>query len=126
MSARIIIGKFFTLIVALQILNLSIDVQNHNLTLKTTDIAQFNEMNSVAEFIGEKMLNHDNAFPENPKGSHKDVQFNKHTDIKISCNAALQLQESPRNTPPSFQIPLSEDYTFLYFREINPPPPKYC
>ena len=112
MSARIIIGKFFTLIVALQILNLSIDVQNHNLTLKTTDIAQFNEMNSVAEFIGEKMLNHDNAFPENPKGSHKDVQFNKHTDIKISCNAALQLQESPRNTPPSFQIPLSEDYTF--------------
>lgn len=126
MSARIIIAKFFTLIVALQILNLSIDVQNHNLTLKTTDIAQFNEMNSVVEFIGEKMLNHDNAFPENPKGSHKDVQFNKHTDIKISYSPARITLSNVNNDCTPFQFPVSEQYKFLYFREINPPPPKYC
>lgn len=124
MSARIIIGKFFTFIVALQILNVSIDVQNHNLTIKTNDIAQFNEMNSLAEYIGEKILDHNNAFPENPKGTHKDVQFNKHTDLKITYHPAPLIQATVKSDHTPFQFPVSEQYKFLYFREINPPPPK--
>lgn len=120
--------KFVLLIIAMQILNLSVYGGDFGAGLSPTaknSIGEFNQIDCLIEYIAEIMLDHKNAFPEN--GSHntngKSSHQIKHTSIKMI--------EFGKNTEQPFYCTgntlaeiFDEDYKKLILREINPPPPK--
>jgi hypothetical protein len=88
-------------------------------------IGEFNQIDSLVEYVAEIMLNHKNAFPENgshnpnSKSSHqikhstiKMIDFRESTDLPFYCTTI--------NLPEIFK----DDYKKLILKEINPPPPK--
>ena len=83
MKARIVFAKCITLVVALQILNVSIYAQDIDMLSQKMLSRTSNEINSIAEYIGEVILKHANAFPEYPNDGHKDLQFSKHIDLNL-------------------------------------------
>ncbi|MEP6467390.1 MAG: hypothetical protein ABJB05_13865 [Parafilimonas sp.] len=123
MKWRIILAKIFVFVAALQILNMSIYAPNVNMLQQKGVITYDNDINSIAEFIGEVVLKHFNAFPEYPNDGHKEMQFSKHIDINAFVCPAFK---TPAIAPPHIEylVPHNEDYNFLFFKEINPPPPK--
>jgi hypothetical protein len=113
------------LIVALQILNLSVYGRDCQQDLKKNTIGELNEIDSLAEYVAEIILDHKNAFPENGPNSHQShtthlmkhpgfniITFRKNTEIKRYCVI------SP------ITIPTKEEYKYLFARKIIPPPPK--
>ncbi|MGN6214683.1 hypothetical protein [Parafilimonas sp.] len=123
MKLRIAFAKCITLIVALQILNISIYAQDINWLQQKQTLSYHNEINTIAEYIGEVILKHHNQFPEYPNDGHKDFQFSKHIDLKdFSLQPFKPKAAMPLNK--DFIFPYKIDYSFLFFKEINPPPPK--
>lgn len=123
MNVKIAFAKFITLIVALQILNVSIYAQDFDALQQNNTFIYSNEINSVAEFVGEIILKHNNAFPEYPDDGHKDMQFSKHIDLSVfSFNHFKAITKVDDYT--EYLFPDKIDYNFLFFKEINPPPPK--
>jgi hypothetical protein len=123
MKAKIAFAKFITLVVALQILNVSIYAQDVDAFSQKNILMYDNEINTVAEYIGEVLLKHNNAFPEYPNDGHKDLQFSKHIDINSFSFPSFKPQNSPAHQA-EYLFPYKIDYSFLFFKEINPPPPK--
>lgn len=113
--------------VALQILNLSIYTQDFRpLAQHSHTVGDFNEINSIVEFVAEEVLDHKNALPEyqHHNSNHKDLQLHKHLAIKIielEEYAPVKLLAQPLLR---FGSMFNQHYDFLYYREINPPPPK--
>ena len=124
MKPKIALAKSVTLIVALQILNISIYAQDINMQQQKGFITYINDINSIAEYVGEVILKHPDAFPEYPKDGHKELQFSKHFDLTPSSIQKLKVQTNNTNAFSKYVFPHKEDYSFLFFREINPPPPK--
>ena len=123
MKLRIAFAKCITLIVALQILNISIYAQDIDVLQQAHTISYENEINSVAEYVGEIILKHTNAFPEFPNDGHKQMQCSKHIDLNDFSFQPFNIGA----TPPvysAYLYPHKIDYNFLFFKEINPPPPK--
>jgi hypothetical protein len=118
------ISKFFLTVVAIQIFNLSIYAQFDPVQCGNT-MGDFNSIDSITEYVAEVILHHANAFPEFEKnGSHKDQHQHKNFSIqlfndfkKTTSTQASVLKRSSSNS-------MSEDYRYLFFKEINPPPPK--
>ena len=118
------ISKFFLTVVALQIFNLSIYAQFNPVQSGNT-MGDFNSIDSVAEFVAETILHHTNAFPEFEKqGTHKDQHAHKNFSFQLfndlqkpSTSQVYVLQKSSINS-------LNEEYSYRFFKEINPPPPK--
>jgi len=111
---------------AIQILNLSINTICFSPFEKSITLGDFNYFNSFAEYVSEVILNAKDAFPEFQKESASSkCQSVKHN---ISFNLFHIHQYSGIvafcGSPAIFSIPLKESYTYLYFTEINPPPPK--
>lgn len=123
MKLRIAFAKCVTFIVALQILNVSIYAQDVSWLQQEQTLSYNNEINSVAEYIGEVILKHTNAFPEYPNDGHKQMQFSKHIDLNIFVFQPFVIDASP-GTFANYLYPHNTDYSFLFFKEINPPPPK--
>lgn len=123
MKAGTAFAKFITLIVALQVLNVSIYAQDVDAFCQKNVVMYDNEINTIAEYIGEVILKHTNAFPEYPNDGHKDLQFSKHIDINLFSfqHSASQPLTSHKT---KYIFPNKIDYDFLFFKEINPPPPK--
>jgi len=113
---------------ALQILNMSVDsIEFHPLDNITasTDLGDFNDINSATEYISEILLGHKNAFPEfSKKPGSKQSQSFKHIDIKKYPSASFTLNHQQFAEVTSFAYPLDEQYSYLFSKEINPPPPK--
>ena len=125
---KLYIAKLLAFVVALQILNLSIYTQDFQPILQPSNsIGEFNEYNSVIEYVAEVVLDQDNAVPEyqnNAFSAHKDLQMHKHVTVKmIDCDlyAATPVTIADERNHVS---PIADDYHFLFFKEINPPPPK--
>ena len=108
----------------LQILNLSIYAHEFVQSRAQHSIGNLNEINSVVEYIAEIVLDNTNALPEFQKAGHKDLQFHKHLSTKLL--AIIERQELKILVTPAhiFSYPLNDDYSFLFCKEINPPPPK--
>ena len=123
MKAKTAFAKFITLVVALQILNVSIYAQDVDALCQKNVLMYDNDINTVAEYIGEVLLKHTNAFPEYPNDGHKDLQFSKHIDINLFSFQHFKSKSSPSRKV-EYLFPNKIDYDFLFFKEINPPPPK--
>ncbi len=120
------IAKFMAFVVALQILNLSIFTQDFEpLHIKHKPvIGEFNEINSIVEYVAEVVLDYKNAFPEFEKEGNKDLQPYKHIAIKLITADELLTSKPPANTPINYLLPVNDRYDYLFYKEINPPPPK--
>jgi hypothetical protein len=109
---------------AFQILNLSTDSINFQ-PLQTSNLTEFNDLNTITEYITEVVLGHKNFFPESARPDHqKQNQEQKHITLKLYNPSmdyiALQLADPFAG----YQIPSNENDTYMYSRDINPPPPK--
>lgn len=113
-------------VVALQMLNLSIfthDFQPLHIKQKPV-IGEFNEINSVVEYFAEIVLEHNNAFPEFKKEGNKDLQPSKHIAIKLIIAKDLPSLKQETASVNNYSIRKKDHYNFLFYKEINPPPPK--
>lgn len=124
-TIRTYILRFVLLIVAVQILNLSVYGRDIVETAPSNSIGELNQIDSMIEYVAEIILDHKNAFPENGTHNHQShtshqmkhasfsmISFRKNTEIKRFCKTV------------NIHIPSKEDYKYLFAREINPPPPK--
>lgn len=119
-----IIRFVFLWVIALQILNLSTDSIDFH-PMATASISEFNDLNSITEYISEIVLDHVNAFPENEQRTNNKTQSIKHIDIKIykPTDLALNLNTNYQMLV-SYIFPSDETDSYLFSKEITPPPPK--
>ena len=123
MNWKLFFAKFITFIVALQILNVSIYAQDIDMLQQRNILNYSNEINSITEYVSEVVLKHSNAFPEYPNDGHKEMQFSKHIDLNLFSVQHFKAQPSTK-VYTEYLYPHKIDYDFLFFKEINPPPPK--
>jgi hypothetical protein len=127
LALKDIAKKLFIAFMALQVLNLSVDtIEFHPLiTSHVNDIGNFNDLNSAAEYISEILLGHKDAFPEFDKEANsKQSQSFKHFDVKKYPTNTYVIIPQQFEVVQSFSYPLDERYSYLFLKEINPPPPK--
>lgn len=109
---------------ALQILNQSIDAIDFQPAFTSNNIGNFNDLNSVAEYVSEIMLGHKDAFPEYQKTpTSKSFHTFKHINMKIFEPRMFVPELQQYQDITSFAYPLDEHYSFQFSKEINPPPP---
>lgn len=121
------IARLLLFVVAMQILNLSIYMQDFEpLKIHKHTIGEINEINSIVEYVAEVVLNHKGALPEykQQNSDHTALQMHKHAPVKMITFDDLQPQRVFSVAKQTYVHPLNEAYDFLFFREINPPPPK--
>jgi hypothetical protein len=128
--------KAILLILALQILNSIVYSRSYEYFVKDENghtVVEDNQIDSFVEYVAEVIFNITDAFPEDPKTlsiGHEDNNYKTpHTIIK---NTMIQLavpvlytgcgQNVSQTTKPEFSG--YKDYSYLFSREINPPPPK--
>jgi hypothetical protein len=120
--------KFILFIVAIQILNLSVyanELDHYTYNHNYEDLGG-NRIDSAIEYISEIIFDYHNAFPEysNHRTNSHSLQL-KHFSFKlIHSSTVVELPYS--TTSPVYASLLKEDYQYLFFKEINPPPPKMC
>jgi hypothetical protein len=119
--SKLHIVRFITLVVALQLLNLSIYAQDFR-PLQTSTASETNITETIVEYVVEVVLGHKNAIPEQSQHHtfHKKVAFKAINLFHQLTFTDLTVKHRTRNTP------LLNNYDFLYLQEINPPPPKAC
>lgn len=115
--------RFVVLVLALQLLNLSIYAQDFKTITGDSANDEINISETVAEYIVEVVWGYKNAIPEQPN-RQKDFHFHKHISFKAiniisACNLPVAQQKSAINS-----IPLLVVLSSSYLQEINPPPPK--
>ena len=120
---RFYIGRFFVIVIAMQILNMSIDSPTAQMTVMQGQTDNFNYIDTYVEFIVEVILKYDNAIPESKSREHKELQQYKYTEYIVQrYNTTLNfvwtvnLVNRPRHT--------SDKYAYQFVKEINPPPPR--
>lgn len=115
------------LILALQILNLSVygSAFEQLITEKNgKKQLELNQIDSFAEYLVEIVLKHNNAFPEQ-KGNHT-------KNNSKSLKAPFQLFHLKEQVVSSMPILVTLEhhsyfnitYDYLFYKEINPPPPR--
>ena len=124
MKIKNFIAKLVVFIMAVQILNLSIYAQDFNPIKTSKTLYETNEINSIAEYVGEVVLHHNNQFPEYPNDGHKDLQFLKHFTLTAFAIPVLKIKNGNYAINSKYVFPVNEHYYFLFYKEINPPPPK--
>jgi hypothetical protein len=115
--------RVISLIVALQLLNLSIYAQDFTPIYINQGNTETNISETVVEFVIEVVLGHTGAIPEQSQ-HHKDLHFHKHVSYKaIGFEKTVLLSDTQINIA-KLPIPLQESFEDLYQQEINPQPPK--
>lgn len=121
------ISRFILTIVALQILNMSVyanDVSPYYFKVNN-NISANNEVDCFAEYVGEIMLGYTNSFPEHKNHNTKDAMFMKHISFKlIQHNFSLPVLLNAE-TVSEKKTDYIQTYQYLFYQEINPPPPKH-
>ncbi|MFC4232399.1 hypothetical protein ACFOW1_10885 [Parasediminibacterium paludis] len=127
-SLKHIISKYLLFILAIQILNISVDAIDFHPIYNphSTANSDFNDINSAVEYISEIVLGYKDAFPEIQKqGEQKNTQSIKHNVIKIYEPKPFHFSVDQQFiTVVSFVYPLDEKYSFLFSKDVTPPPPK--
>jgi hypothetical protein len=118
-----IASRALVLLLAIQILNLSINSIDFK-PIETTNLTEFNDINTLAEFVSEIVLGHINAFPEFEKKTQKQSQLQKHISIKIINDYFVVEPNLFFKDNIQLDTNIMDKYLYEYFQEINPPPPK--
>lgn len=124
---RIHIARFLTFVVALQILNMSIFMQDFDpIDFHSESIGDFNEINSIVEYVAEIVLRQENALPEyhQENAGHKDLLVHKHAPIKLVTFKDLVTPIEAPVVACIYHYPINDSRLFSFSKEINPPPPK--
>ena len=119
--------RLLLIFMAIQVINLSIDsvdfvpVQSSNYTA-----FNFNYFNSLAEYVSESVMGYVNAFPEyqNESNQSKSQLSGKHISIKLFSTECLSAPYNIIDVNSIYNIEEKDKYRYLFFEEINPPPPK--
>ena len=120
-----IIRNLFVEVMAILVLNVSIDAIEFEPIAATVTLGDFNYINSMAEYIAEIVLGNKDAFPEYQKESTSTKsQFAKNLSLKLYHQDHFTYSPSYTFNNVCYIVPLKEEYNYLYFKEINPPPPK--
>lgn len=109
-------------LIALQILNMSIDIPAS--MPDNTLAGDFNYIDTYVEYITEVVLKFENAIPESRHRHQKELQLHKH--VQVICQS-IQVQGPYAVTQGSLikKYPAYADiYIPGFIKEINPPPPK--
>ena len=115
--------NIITLIVALQLLNLSIYAQDFKPLLINQETTETNISETITEFISEVILGYTNSFPEQSQ-HHKDLHFHKHISFKAIAPLAPSVIFEITYPVSNRRTSLQEHFSSLFNQEINPPPPK--
>jgi len=122
---RTYLQRFVLLVVAAQILNLSVYGRNNEIDITSNTIGELNQIDSLVEYVSEIILDYKNAFPENGSHNHQ-----SHTSHQLK-HAGFNLIAFRKNTEITYyrsasSVPIlsKEEYKYLFAREIIPPPPK--
>lgn len=117
--------KILIAVIAIQIINLSIDGVDFQPMAARVVIEDFNYLNSMTEYVSEIILGKKDAFPEFQKeSSSSKSQIIKYLSLKIPGKPLEGLSNNFTICKSSFIVPLKEKYEYSYFNEINPPPPR--
>lgn len=120
--------RFILFVLALQILNLSVygseytqqfvDASGHSATAQ-------NQIDCLAEYVAEVVLDHRNAMPEH-KGNHtKNNQKIIKTQIQLFAQNNFEAPACKIFYPVVVKYShYNNQYNYLFCKEINPPPPK--
>ncbi|WP_222166726.1 hypothetical protein [Edaphocola aurantiacus] len=123
--------KFIVMLLALQIMNMS--VYSSGFYIKVKDgkghkVSMFNQIDSVLEYLVEITFGQVNAFPEQDTGHHHPIKHITKTakffDVAIQEIRQFELQSITEHAPVKY-TEYTDKYDFLYYKEINPPPPKF-
>lgn len=117
------ISRVFLFIIALQILNMSIDCTTIEVPQTPGAVDNFNYMDTFVEYVAEVILKHDNAIPESKDRQQKDFQQHKHIQVAIQKIEPM-LQTVPIGLYIVFPQNNEDKYAYQFVKEINPPPPK--
>ena len=127
--------KVIVLILALQMLNISVYSRSYEYYAKDENghtVIEENQIDSFIEYITEVVLDFRDAFPEDTNSLNLEHGGNYKAPHTIMKNVMVQLavpvhytgwgQNEPSPATPKFSI--YKDYYYQFSREINPPPPK--
>lgn len=117
------ISRFIAFVIAVQILNMSIDAPTAQMQVGKDKTDNFNYIDSYVEYITEVILKYENAIPESKDRQQKELQQHKQFEVafqKISPITFNFFEAIPEKIFSNF----SNQYAFQFIKEINPPPPK--
>ncbi len=117
------ICRFIAFVIAVQILNMSIDAPSAQKQVGKDKADNFNYIDSYVEYITEVILKYENAIPESKNRQQKELQQHKQFEVafqKISPIIINFFESIPKKIFSNF----SNKYAFQFIKEINPPPPK--
>jgi hypothetical protein len=117
--------KLSAFIIALQILNMSIESPNAANNSYTTP-SNFNYIETYIEYIAEVVFKHENAFPESGKNHPKHWQ--QHKLYQVICENAVGIN----NYTTFYRLVQNvffnghDKYAYLFIKDISPPPKFFC
>ena len=117
------ISRFIALVIAMQILNMSIDAPSAQMNVSNGATDNFNYIDTYVEYIAEVILKYTNAIPESKDRQQKELQQHKQFEVvfqKIAPLAIPFFETIPAKTFSNY----SDKYAYQFIKEINPPPPK--
>jgi hypothetical protein len=117
------IGRFFSFLIAIQILNMSIDAPNAQMPPNAQGSDDFNYIDTYVEFVAEVILKHENAIPELPNRDQKEAQMQKQFELVFQKIESFHIPFIGEERQNSFSHS-SDGYAYQFVKEINPPPPK--
>ena len=117
------ISRFISFVIALQILNMSIDAPCAQMQISKGMADNFNYIDTYVEYIAEVILRYENAIPESKDRQQKELQQHKQFEVafqKVSPITITFFEVIPQKIFSNF----SNQYAYQFIKEINPPPPK--
>lgn len=117
------ISRLIAFVVAVQILNMSIDSPSAQMQVVKNSTDDFNYVDTYIEYIAEVILKYDNAIPESKHRQQKELQQHKQLEIVFE-NIYPLLNFSWKHNLTEHARVYSDKYPYQFIKEINPPPPK--
>lgn len=117
------ICRIFTFIIALQILNMSIDAPGAQTTASSASSEEMNYIDTYVEYIAEVILKYTNAIPESKDRQQKELQQHKQFEVAFQKIVPIIISFAEEKAERHF-VNLTDKYAYQFIKEINPPPPK--
>lgn len=119
------ICRLIAFVIALQILNMSIDSPSAQMPANAANADDFNYIDTYVEYIAEVILKYDNAIPESKDRQQKELQMQKQFELVFQKIEPITISFFEKIIKKRF-INFSDKYAYQFIKEINPPPPKAC
>lgn len=117
------ISRLFAFVIALQILNMSIDAPNAQMPAENPSADNFNYIDTFVEYVAEVVLKYDNAIPESKDRQQKELQQHKQFEVVFQKITPIIISFAEEKSEKHFRN-LTDKYAYQFIKEINPPPPK--